>query len=289
MANSQKRSYNITALQRGLRLLQLFSESPQGLAAKQVAARSRLPVSTVHRFLANLEASGFLNCSSDGVYHLGIACFAIGQAALAQLDIRRVSLPYLQELNRQTRETIHLTVRHGLSAVYVEKLDSPEQLRIHSRIGAAVPLYCTAVGKVMLAYMPEEERERVLPQLGLKRLTPNTVGNLQELEAELYRVRKNGYACDLEENELHIRCVAAPIWDHADGVNASLSITAPMVRMAVTRLRQLAPLIQAAGLQISRELGYQSAGVRSPLRKMPPQKTPLQKNGAGEQAIAKPL
>jgi DNA-binding IclR family transcriptional regulator len=279
MADTPKRSYNITALQRGLRLLQLFSESPQGLTAKHVAGRSRLPVSTVHRFLANLEGTGFLNCSGDGVYHLGIACFAIGQAALSQLDIRRVSLPYLQELNRQTRETIHLTVRHGLSAVYVEKLDSPEQLRIHSRIGAAVPLYCTAVGKVMLAHMPDDERERVLPQLGLKRLTPNTVGNLQELDAELYRVRKNGYACDLEENELHIRCVAAPIWDHAGGVNASLSITAPVVRMAVTRLRQLAPLIQTAGLQISRELGYRPAGYRAPLRK----------NSAGEATIAKPL
>ncbi|HTC49804.1 MAG TPA: IclR family transcriptional regulator [Candidatus Aquilonibacter sp.] len=267
MANTPKRSYNITALQRGLRLLRIFSESPYGLTAKHVAGRSRLPVSTVHRFLANLEGAGFLNCSGDGVYHLGIACFAIGQAALGQLDIRRVSLPYLQELNRQTRETIHLTVRHGLSAVYVEKLDSPEQLRIHSRIGAAVPLYCTAVGKIMLAYMPEEERQQALPQLGLQRLTPNTVGNLQELEAELYRVRKNGYACDLEENELHIRCVAAPIWDHAGGVNASLSITAPVVRMAVTRLRQLAPLIQTAGLQISRELGYQSAGYASSPRK----------------------
>ena len=87
---------------------------------------------------------------------------------------------------------------------------------------------------------PKTERKQALPQLGLKRLTPNTVGNLQELEAELYRVRKNGYACDLEEHELHIRCVAAPIWDHAGGVNASLSITAPMVRMPVTRLRQLA-------------------------------------------------
>ena len=267
MANTPKRSYNITALQRGLRLLQIFSESPYGLTAKHVAGRSRLPVSTVHRFLANLESSGFLNCSGDGVYHLGIACFAIGQAALGQLDIRRVSLPYLQELNRQTRETIHLTVRHGLSAVYVEKLDSPEQLRIFSRIGATVPLYCTAVGKVMLAHMPDDEREKVLPQLGLKRLTPNTVGNLQELGAELYRVRKNGYACDLEEHELHIRCVAAPIWDHAGGVNASLSITAPVVRMPVTRLRQLATLIQTAGLQISRELGYRSAGYGSPLRR----------------------
>jgi IclR family acetate operon transcriptional repressor len=279
MAGTPKRSYNITALQRGLRLLHLFSESPHGLTAKQVAGRSRLPVSTVHRFLANLEGAGFLNCSGEGVYHLGIACFAIGQAALGQLDIRRVSLPYLQELNRQTRETIHLTVRHGLFAVYVEKLDSPEQLRIHSRIGAAVPLYCTAVGKVMLAHMADEERKRVLPQLTLKRLTPNTVGNLQELEAELFRVRKNGYACDLEENEPHIRCVAAPIWDHAGGVNASLSITAPVVRMAVTRLRQLAPLIQTAGVQISRELGYQTPG----------SSTQWRQNNTGEAVLAKPL
>jgi IclR family KDG regulon transcriptional repressor len=279
MANSQKRSYNITALQRGLQLLQLFSKSPRGLAAKQVADQSRLPVSTVHRFLANLEVSGFLNCGNDGVYHLGIACFAIGQAALAQLDIRRVSQPYLQELNKLTRETVHLTVRNGLSAVYVEKLDSTEQLRIYSRIGAAVPLYCTAVGKVMLAHMPDEERKKILPQLGLKRLTPNTVGNLQELEAELYRVRKNGYACDLEEHELHIRCVAAPIWDDAGAVNASLSITAPTLRMAVARLRQLAPLIQTAGLQISRELGYEGTGRR----------LPMPKNGAGEAALARPL
>ena len=265
MNETPKRSYNITALQRGLRLLQLFSESPRGLSAKQVAGRSRLPVSTVHRFLANLEGGGFLNRGSDSVYHLGFACFAIGQAALGQLDIRRVSLPYLEELNRQTRETIHLTMRHGLSAVYVEKLDSPEPLRIHSRIGAAVPLFCTAVGKVMLAHMPDNEREQLLPKLALKRLTPNTVGNLQQLEAEIYRVRKNGYACDLEEHELHIRCIAAPIWDHTGRVNASLSITAPVVRMAVTRLRQLAPMIQSAGLQISRELGHQVSAKGRPV------------------------
>jgi IclR family transcriptional regulator, KDG regulon repressor len=214
-------------------------------------------VSTVHRFLTNLESAGFLNRSSDSMYHLGIACFAIGQAALGQLDIRRVSLPYLEELNAQTRETIHLTVRHGHSAVYVEKLDSTEPLRIHSRIGAAVPLYCTAVGKVLLAYMSDDQRQQILPQLSIRRLTPNTVGSIQELEAELRRIRKNGYACDLEEHELHIRCVAAPVWDHAGLVNASLSITAPIVRMAASRLRQLAPLVQRAGLQISRELGHQ--------------------------------
>jgi IclR family transcriptional regulator, KDG regulon repressor len=257
MAIPGKRTYNITALQRGLRLLQLFTQSERGLTAMQVARHSGLPVSTVHRFLVNLESSGFLNCSAEGTYHLGIACFSIGQAALGQLDIRRLSLPHLRELNQHTRETIHLTVRHGLSAVYVEKLDSPEHLRIHSRIGVSVPLYCTAVGKVLLAYMPADEQQTVLGQIELKRLTPNTAGSLQELQTELLRVRKNGYACDLEEHEPHIRCIAAPIWDHLGSVQASLSLTAPVVRMPVNRLRQLAPMIQEAGLRISRELGYQ--------------------------------
>ena len=279
MADIPRRSYNITALQRGLRLLHLFSESPRGLTAKQVASLSRLPVSTVHRFLVNLHSAGFLNCGEDGVYQLGIACFTIGQAALGQLDIRRLSLPYLLELNHQTRETIHLTVRHGMSAVYVEKLDSLEQLRIHSRIGAGVPLYCTAVGKIMLAYMPKDEQDQVLRQLELKRLTPNTVGSLQELQTELYRVRKNGYACDMEEHELHIRCVAAPIWDHAGGVSASLSLTAPMVRMPVSRLRQLAPLVQQAGLQISVELGYPRNG-------KPVSPLPARKSGMAEARVA---
>jgi IclR family transcriptional regulator, KDG regulon repressor len=259
MRAQARRTYNITALQRGLRLLSLFATTEKGLSASEIAKLSALPASTVHRFLANLESAGFLNCDANGAYQLGIACVSLGQAARGQLDIRRVSLPYLQELNRRTRETVHLTVRHALSAVYVEKLDSPEPLRIHSRIGASVPLYCTAVGKVLLAHMPETELEKILDQLEIKRLTANTVGNLQELQTQLQRVRKNGYACDLEEHEAHIRCIAAPIWDHAGSVNASLSVTGPAVRLSNARLRQIAPLILEIGRKISRELGYQPA------------------------------
>ena len=252
-----KRTYTITSLQRGLRLLTLFAAEEKGLSATDVARLSSLPVSTVHRFLVNLESAGFLNCDNGGIYQLGIACVSLGQAVRGQLDVRRASLPHLQELNRRTRETVHLTVRHGLSAVYVEKLDSPEPLRIHSRIGATVPLYCTAVGKVLLAYLPDIERETILNQLELKRLTENTASNLQELQTELHRTRKNGYACDLEEHEPHIRCIAAPIWDHLGVVNASLSVTGPAVRMSTARLRQIAPLISEAGLKISEQLGYQ--------------------------------
>jgi Transcriptional regulator len=252
-----KRTYGIIALQRGLKLLTLFAKAEGGLTATQVAKLSGLPISTVHRFLVNLESTGFLNWNGNGRYHLGFACFSLGQSALGHLDIRRLSFPYLEELNHKTRETIHLTVRHELSVVYVEKLDSPEPLRIFSRIGASVPLHCTAVGKVMLAYMPPNEQAAILGQVEIKRLTQNTISNIQDLTVHLQRVRKNGYACDLEENELHIRCIAAPIWDHTGRVNASLSVTGPVVRMPMTRLRQLAPLVQQAGLKISRELGFQ--------------------------------
>jgi IclR family acetate operon transcriptional repressor len=172
------------------------------------------------------------------------------------MDIRRLSLRHLQELNHQTRETVHLTVRHALSAVYVEKLDSPEPLRIHSRIGASVPLHCTAVGKVLLAHIPEQELEKILKQMEFRRFTQNTIGSPQEMQAELQRVRKRGFACDLEEHEAHIRCIAGPIWDSYGAVNASLSVTGPAVRMASARIRQIAPLIRDAGLRISKELGY---------------------------------
>lgn len=257
-----KRTYTITALQRGLQLLTLFAGAERGLTASEVAKRSRLPVSTVHRFLMNLETSGFLNCSEDGIYHLGVVCFGLGHAALAQLDIRRLSLPYLRDLNQTTRETIHLTVRHGASAVYVEKLDSPEPVRIYSRIGASVPLYSSAVGKVMLAFMQPQERDGLLSQVEFKRLTPNTIGSIQELLAYLQKVRRQGFAYDLEENEAHIRCVSAPVWDHSGAVNAALSITGPAVRMSSTRLRELSGLVKEAGLKISRELGYQPVRLR---------------------------
>src|ERR1700722_11622450 len=262
MPARSKRTYDITSLQRGLRLLHLFSQSPRGLTAKQVAGLSQLPVSTVHRFLANLVAASFLNWDGDGHYNFGIACFAIGQAAVGQLDIRRLSLPYLTELNQHTRETIHLTVRHGLAAVYVEKLDSPEPLRIHSRIGASVPLYCTAVGKVLLAYLDSAERERAINEIELRRFTENTVGSIQELQTRLARVRKDGFACDLEEHEPHIRCIAAPIFDHSGAVNASLSVTGPAVRMSAARLREIAPLVREAGLKISYALGFSAAAAR---------------------------
>ncbi|HVO57010.1 MAG TPA: IclR family transcriptional regulator [Dongiaceae bacterium] len=261
--------YNITSLQRGLRVLQLLGSAGRGLPASEIAKQSGLPVSTVHRFLVNLEAGGFISKDDLNNYHLGVACVSLGQAAREQLDIRKVSLPRLEHLHRSTRETVHLTVRHKLTAVYIDKLDSPEPLRIHSRIGASVPLYCTAVGKVMLAYLEGAEQEALINQIEFSRFTKNTVGSIQELQTQLAKVKKEGFAYDLEEHEPHIRCVAAPIWDHTGAVNASLSVTGPAVRMSTTRLREIAALVREAGQKISQELGFNPASVRSAVNVRP--------------------
>jgi len=257
MKDHQPPRYNITALHRGLKLLALVGEAQRALAAGEIAKLSNLHASTVHRFLVNLESAGFLvREESTGKYQLGPACVSLGRAALDRLDVHRISLPYLQELNRLTRETVHLTVRQDLTAVYVEKLESLEPLRIFSQVGAAVPLHCTGVGKVLLAYATTEELQNILPRLVLTRSTSNSISSLQELEAELNRVRRQGFATDLEEYENHIRCIAAPLWDHAGRVKAAFSITGPATRMTRARLRQLSPLVIRVSQDISKQLGY---------------------------------
>ena len=135
MKLSSRCSYSIDAVQRCLQLLRLFGQAPAGLRATEVAKLSGLPTSTVYRFLANLETAGFITFNTTGKYHLDLACFSLGQTTLSHLDIRRLSLPYLKALNEHTHETIHLLVRQGLSAVYIEKLDSPQLPNTLSRIG----------------------------------------------------------------------------------------------------------------------------------------------------------
>src|SRR5438876_9711763 len=110
MTKNPKRTYNITALQRGLKLLNLFAKAESGLTATQVAKLSALPTSTVHRFLVNLESGGFLNSTSHGTFHLGMACFALGQAALGHIDIRHMSFIFLQVIIQKIRDIIYFTI-----------------------------------------------------------------------------------------------------------------------------------------------------------------------------------
>ena len=259
--NRSPQRYNITALQRGLQLLSLVGNAPDALTAGEITRQSGLHPSTVHRFLANLEFAGFLVREEETHrYLLGPLCITLGRAALDRLDVRRICMPLLQELNRATRESVHLTVRHNLTAVYVEKMEALEPLRIYSQVGAVVPLHCTGVGKVLMAFASSEERRDIVGKLELARFTASTITSAQQLEAELERVRRQGFAVDLEEHELHIRCIAAPIWDHSGHIRAAFSVTGPAARMSKQRLRELAPLVIELSRTASERLGYPAAG-----------------------------
>jgi DNA-binding IclR family transcriptional regulator len=138
----------------------------------------------------------------------------------------------------------------------VEKFESLEPLRIFSRVGANVPLHCSAVGKVFLAFLPHAEQVDLLNRIEFLRYTPATIGSIQAMQTELGNIRRLCYAIDNEEHEPHIKCIAGPVWDHEGAVAAALSITGPATRMHRARIRDLVPLIKKTGLEISEALGY---------------------------------
>lgn len=275
-----KRTYTITALQRGLHLLQIFARAEKGLTPLQAAKLSSLPISTVHRFLVNLETAGFLHHAESGLYHLGISCIALAQTANGDKDVRRVSMPHLNDLNLRTRETVHLAVRHGHSAVFVEECASPETLCIHSRLGTVVPLHPSAAGKVFFAHLPEAERESLLQEMDGANFAENIYPNLDELPPQFRAIQSLGYAVDYGEDEIHVCSIAVPIWDASAAVCAALSLTAPAVRMSPARVRRIAPLLIDAARKISAELGYKVPAKLSVMRPSAPPQRPARRLAA---------
>jgi IclR family transcriptional regulator, KDG regulon repressor len=263
MGSAVRRSYDIQSLQRGLQVLTIVAEAENEMTASEIATATGLHTSTIHRFLVNLESAGYLHRDKDATYRLGARCISLGQSALKQLDVRRASYSILEQLNRATREAVHLVIRDQAAAVYIEKFDSLEPLRIFSRIGARVPLHCTAAGKILLAFMEAAGQGELLEHLEFTRFTPNTVCSLRALKMELTNVKKLGYAQDNEEHEPNIRCLAAPIWDSHRNITAAFSVTAPSMRMSRTRIRELIPIMRSVSLKISGRLGYQASGKRS--------------------------
>ena len=251
--------YGIIALRRGLSILSLLAGADGSLSATEIARETKLHGSTVHRFLVNLEESSYIARDERGNYHLGMGCLSLGRAAMNRLDVRRASQRTLEELNRATRETVHLTIRNGLTAVYVDKFESPEPLRIFSRVGANVPLHCSAMGKIFLAYMGPQEQIETLMKLEYTRFTPSTIVSAEAMQTEIKTVRKQGYAIDNEEHEAHIKCIAGPVWDETGRAAAAFSITGPAARMDRQRLREFAPLVREASQTISKSLGYGAA------------------------------
>ncbi|MED3553288.1 IclR family transcriptional regulator [Cytobacillus praedii] len=254
-----ERENMVKSVSRALDIIKLISWKKDGLGVTEIANQMDINKSSVYRILSTLVQYGYVEQDKGTErYKLGYQFLEVSSRLLESLDIRTEAKPFLQELEKETNEVIHLVVYDQGEVVYIEKLDGNEALRMHSKVGKRAPMHCTSVGKAILAYLPADSVQEILERKGLPVHTVKTITDKNVLAEELAEVKKKGIALDLEENENGITCIAVPIFDHLGKVAAAVSISGPTIRMNETRLVELQPRMIEIGKQISARLGFLS-------------------------------
>lgn len=254
----------IESADRVLRVLESFDPGERDVSLGEIAERVSLPKSSVHRLLATLIGHGLVE--RDPVtrrYRLGIRLFELGSAAIHERGLHSAAHPALEQLSSRTGETCHLAVLSGTEAVYVYKLDGPSSIIMPSRVGGRAPCHATSIGKVLAAWAGDDLL-RSIRSRPLRPYTASTITTAKALQAELDRVREQGYALDMEEFEEGLRCVAAPVRDHSGRVVAALGIAGPRRRFETEHLEGLVGMVVTAAGDLSRNLGY--VDLRRPAR-----------------------
>ncbi|RJO70797.1 IclR family transcriptional regulator [Nocardia panacis] len=217
-----------SVLGRIMLILDAFAVQDHAVGLSELARRTGLPKATVHRMCQDLVAARLLSLSPAG-YRLGLGLFELGLRAAVERTLLEVAVPFLQDLYARTRETVHLGVLEGDEVVYVSKIGGHRQVSAPSRVGGRMPLYCTAIGKALLAHSDPATVERILSGR-LVRRTPRTIVAPGLLRAQLARVLEDGVAYEYEESSVGVACVAAPILSAEGHPVAALSVTGPTSR-----------------------------------------------------------
>lgn len=249
--------YTVKSVDRACLLIEKVSDYPGGIGITDLATEVGMYKSTVHRLLTTLMKRGYIEQeASTGKYKLGYTLLDMGMKLLSSIDWRREALPYLQRLAVESHEVVHLAILDQGEIVYVEKVESENTIRMYSRVGKHVPVHATGLGKVILAFLPVSKAVSIVDRYGLPALTEHTITDRSKFLKSLDEIREKGFAVDIEENQLGISCVAAPIWDNDQRVVAACSVSGPSLRMTPKRIQELVPFVVGTGQQISERLGY---------------------------------
>ncbi|MDP8160000.1 IclR family transcriptional regulator [Pasteurella atlantica] len=247
------------SLIRGLSLLDILSDYPNGCPLAKLAELSTLNKSTTHRMLQTLQNCGYVKpANTAGSYRLTTKCLMIGQKTLNSLNILNVISPLLENLNIEIGETVNFSMRDKNHAVMIYKLEpTTGMMKTRSYIGQQLQLYCSAMGKNYLAY---DEKEKVSQywannKENIIQLTANTITSLDKMYEELDNIRHQGFALDNEENELGVTCIACPIFDIQGKVKYSVSVSLSTARLNALDKKSLLSQIQETAKNISLELG----------------------------------
>jgi IclR family KDG regulon transcriptional repressor len=248
--------YNVRAVERALQILSCFDDQHPEKGVSEIAQAMGLHKATTHRIMTTLLNYGYLERTADGQkYRLGLCVAELGYKVIRRLELRREALPYMTQLAQRFDERCDLSVFDQSSVFYVGVVRSHHALTIAAAVGQRLPAYCTASGKIMLAFLPPERREACLSQ-PLTRFTDKTITSRSELEQQLEGFRQQGYAFDDEEYEAGIRAVAAPILNQDGRVIAAIGMPVPTERMTLDRIPEIASALKEAANEISRWMGW---------------------------------
>jgi DNA-binding IclR family transcriptional regulator len=226
MAGNSARS-GLSVTSRALALLGAFDARHRRLTLTDLAARAGLPVATAHRLVGELVAWGALARTPSGEYFVGRRLWDVGLLAPVHTGLRELASPYLHDLYGATSATVHLAVRDGLQALYVDRLSGHASVPVVSTIGSRLPLHATGVGKVLLAHAPTDVQDSVLASLA--RITPYTISQPARMRRQITAIAADGYATTMEEMTLGACSVAVPIRAGSDVV-AALGVVVPSLQ-----------------------------------------------------------
>lgn len=241
---------------KALATLRLFTIEREWLGVREVARLLDLNTATVHNLLRTLADTGLVEQHAETKkYRLGLGIVRLAGTKLAQLDVVTAASGPMKDLLDKTRETISLAVLYGDELLYVAKMESPQQVRVASRIGGSAPLHASAHGQSILAFLDDASVNRILKQ-PLRSYTSNTLTAMPKLRAEFERIRARDYAVDCGSYISDVHAVAAPVRDASGHVIASLAIVAPASRIPVGKAKTFALLAKEAAGHVSSALGY---------------------------------
>jgi DNA-binding IclR family transcriptional regulator len=240
---------------KALDLIDELARQGRPLSLQELSQLVDRPAPSVHRLLRTLALRGYVE-GDDGRYRLTLKLFELGTMVVSSIDVVAEARPFCEELCHDLDETVNMSVRSGNSVVYVAKLESPRSIRLVSQLGMHAPLYCTAMGKVLLAFGGADETVRLLKEIEFTPRTKNTILSLPKLEKELALVRRRGWAVDNEEYDYGLVCIAAPIFDRHGLVTAAISVAGPVQRLPRKDWPRIAKRVELRADVISRQLGH---------------------------------
>ncbi len=255
--------YRVQVLDRAVAIVNALANVREDASLAELSELVHFHKSTVHRLVMVLERHRIIDRDpKTGRYRLGLKLFELGSAAVARFNVRDRARRHLEHLMYHTDETVHLCVLDQGEVLYLDKMEPTRSVRLSSSIGRRNPVHCTAVGKAILACLPEQEVDDIIRRHGLPRFTTRTITTPAEFKAELRSVREKGYAVDDEEHEDGVRCVAVVVLDHENHPAAAISVSAPSFRITMEKVPMLAEAVKEAAQTLSLEWGHQPASIR---------------------------